>query len=137
MDDQQTYQIIGACMEVHRELCCGFLEGVYQEALVYEFTDRNIPFINQPDVTINYKNRKLRKKYIPDFFCFNEIIVEIKAVSNITEIRLRHTVVRALWLLHCWQVQGTPLPLRKNCCLKSSSWKNPPRRWKSRCGQEL
>ena len=86
MDDQQTYQIIGACMEVHRELCCGFLEGVYQEALVYEFTDRNIPFINQPDVTINYKNRKLRKKYIPDFFCFNEIIVEIKAVSKITEI---------------------------------------------------
>ena len=86
MDDQQTYQIIGACMEVHRELGSGFLEAVYQEALEYEFSDRNIPFISQPDVTINYKKRKLKKIYIPDFFCFNEIIIEIKAISKITEI---------------------------------------------------
>ncbi len=84
MDDNQTYQIIGACMEVHREMGCGFLEAVYQEALEYEFTDQNILFSSQPDVTINYKKRKLIKKYIPDFFCFNEIIVEIKALDLLT-----------------------------------------------------
>ena len=84
MKDQKTYKIIGAAMEVHRELGCGFLEAVYQEALDREFGLQNIPFKPQPVVEIKYKGKPLEKKYQPDFVCYNEIIVEIKALFSLT-----------------------------------------------------
>jgi len=86
MGDQKTYKIIGAAMEVHRELGCGFLEAVYQEALGREFETQRIPFCSQPVVEIKYKGRPLEKKYQPDFICFGEVIVEIKAISGLTGI---------------------------------------------------
>ena len=73
-------------MEVHKELGCGFLEAVYQEALDREFTSQNVPFKPQPVVQIVYKGKPLDKTYQPDFVCFDEIIVEIKAISNLTGI---------------------------------------------------
>ena len=82
--DERTYKIIGAAMEVHRELSCGFLEPVYQEALDTEFKNQEIPYKAQPVVGISYKESILEKKYQPDFVCFNEVIVEIKALSKLT-----------------------------------------------------
>ncbi len=63
---------------------CGFLEPVYQEALEREFMSQEIPFESQPYIEIKYKGKALDKKYQPDFICFNEVIVEIKAVSDMT-----------------------------------------------------
>ena len=71
-------------MEVHKELGCGFLEAVYQEALGREFKGQEIPFKSQPTIQIFYKGRPLDKTYQPDFVCYDEIIVEIKAISGLT-----------------------------------------------------
>ena len=70
MRDERTYKIIGAAMEVHRELGCGFLEAVYQEAMEREFTVQIIPFKAQPSIEITYKGQPLKKTYQPDFVCF-------------------------------------------------------------------
>lgn len=86
MGDERTFKIIGAAMEVHKELGCGFLEAVYQEALEQEFAERKIPFKSQLDIQIFYKGNPLRKSYQPDFICYDEIIVEIKAISSLSGI---------------------------------------------------
>jgi GxxExxY protein len=84
--DERTYQIIGAAMEVHKELGSGFLEAVYQEAMEREMADRRIPFLAQPEICIKYKGELLRKTYQPDFVCFEEVIVEIKALSSLSSV---------------------------------------------------
>ena len=80
---RETYSIIGAAMEVHRTLGMGFLESVYQEALEVEMTKRNIPFIPQHKIQIKYKDVLLNQYYVADLFCYDKIIVELKAVSTI------------------------------------------------------
>ena len=82
--DKRTFKIIGAAMEVHKEMGCGFLEGVYQEALGIEFGVQGIPYKAQPVIEILYKGKPLEKKYQPDFMCFGEIIVEIKALERLS-----------------------------------------------------
>jgi GxxExxY protein len=82
---EETYRIIGACFEVYKEKGCGFLEPVYQECLEVEFGLRGIPFIAQKPLRLEYKGRPLRHAYEPDFVCFNDIIVEIKAVSQLVD----------------------------------------------------
>ena len=77
----EVYAVIGAAIEVHRELGSGFLEPVYQEAMEMELADRKIPFKAQQELTISYKGRPLKKKYAPDFLCFDQMIVEIKALD--------------------------------------------------------
>ena len=86
MRDKRTYKIIGAALEVHKELGCGFLESVYQEALGREFSTQGIPFKSQPVIQINYKGKPLNKTYQPDFVCYEEIVVEIKAISNLSGV---------------------------------------------------
>lgn len=81
-----TYEIIGAAMEVHRELGPGFLEAVYHEAFGIEMTRRNIAHTDEPEIQIQYKDVSLKKKYNPDFLVADEILVEIKALSNLTSI---------------------------------------------------
>ena len=71
-------------MEVHKELGCGFLEGVYQEALGREFKGQGIAFKSQPTIQISYKGAPLDKTYQPDFICYDEIIVEIKAITDLS-----------------------------------------------------
>ncbi len=83
---EEVYKIVGAAMEVHGELGPGFLEAVYQETLAIEFRLRNIPFIEQPKMELNYKGQQLKHRYIPDYLCYEEIIVEIKAQSKCGEI---------------------------------------------------
>ena len=84
MKDEKTYAIIGAAMEVHKELGCGFLEAVYQEALEREFRIQHVPYVSQPHIHISYKGKPLNKTYQPDFVCFNEVIVELKALGEVS-----------------------------------------------------
>jgi len=82
----EVYRIVGAAMEVSNNLGCGFLEAVYQEVLGIEFSDAEIPFEAQKRIVITYKERVLSREYIADFICFQQIIVEIKALKRITEV---------------------------------------------------
>ena len=80
----ETYKIIGAAMEVHKELGCGFLEAVYHEAMAIEFSIQKIPFKQEQKLEIEYKGHVLSKFYKADFICFDEIVVEIKALSDLS-----------------------------------------------------
>ena len=80
--DPRTYAIIGAAMEVHRELGCGFLEAVYQEALAVELTCRQVPFEREVELPIRYKGQVLRTSYRVDFLCYGSVLVELKALTN-------------------------------------------------------
>ncbi|MDB5354172.1 MAG: hypothetical protein JWN24_625 [Phycisphaerales bacterium] len=80
----KVYAIVGAAMEVHRELGCGFLEAVYQEAMKMELTDRGLPFKSQELLRLMYKKRPMKKKYLADFVCFGKVIVEIKAMETLS-----------------------------------------------------
>ena len=82
--DPQTYGIIGAALEVHHVLGCGFLEAVYQEALAKEFILRGIPFKREAELPIDYKGEQLNAKYKADFICYDDIIVELKALDDIS-----------------------------------------------------
>lgn len=82
---EESYKIIGACLEVHKNLGCGFLEQVYQEALAIELSELNIPFEREKALSITYKNKILEKTYIADFVCYSGIILELKAVKEICD----------------------------------------------------
>jgi GxxExxY protein len=81
----QSYQIIGKCFEVHNELGPGFLEVVYKDALELEFQQAGIPYEREKEYSIIYKGNFLRRKYYADFVVFNSVILEVKAVSGITD----------------------------------------------------
>ncbi len=81
----ESYQIMGACFEVYKEKGCGFVEPVYQECLEIELGLQQIPFTAQLDLELGYKGRQLKQVYKPDFVCFDKIILEIKAVSKLTD----------------------------------------------------
>jgi len=81
--DPQTYAIIGAAMEVHRELGHGFLEAVYQEALAVELTARKVSFQREAPLQVRYKDQPLACAYKADFICFSEILVELKAIDQL------------------------------------------------------
>ncbi len=86
IQDPKTFAIIGAAMEVHKELGFGFLEAVYQDALEYEFVQRNIPFYRERAIPITYKDIKLNTSYRADFICYDSVIVELKAIKALTQI---------------------------------------------------
>lgn len=90
--DPQTYAIIGACMAVHSELGHGFLEAVYQEALVIEFTRREIPFAREKPLVITYSGQQLAARYEADFFCYDSIVVELKALSTLAPAHEAQTI---------------------------------------------
>src|SRR5258707_5266546 len=82
---QESYKIVGACFEVYREKGCGFLEAVYQECLEFEFQLQSIPFVPKKPLILHYKGRILRSTYEPDFICNVEIVLVIKAVSELID----------------------------------------------------
>lgn len=73
-------------MEVHRELGCGFLEAVYQEALATELALRGVPFVRETELPISYKGTRLTTIYRADFICFKSVLVELKALSKLGSI---------------------------------------------------
>lgn len=82
----ESYKIIGACFEVYKQKGPGFTEPVYQECLAIEFRMQNIPFVSQPLLQIEYKGHMLSQQFRPDFICFDKIIVEIKALTNLIDV---------------------------------------------------
>lgn len=91
-DDPQTYAIIGAAMEVHRTLGCGFLESVYRRALVVEFLYREIAFAAEVAVTVSYKDETLPGAFRADFICNESILVEVKALSALGNAEIAQTL---------------------------------------------
>lgn len=83
-NDPRTFAIIGAAMEVHKQLGCGFLEAVYQEALALEFAHRNIPFKREVCLPIKYREQILATAYCADFICFEGVVVELKALAHMS-----------------------------------------------------
>ena len=84
--EQETYNIIGAAMKVHSELGPGFTERVYQEALAIEFSGRGIPYEREKEIHATYRGIVLEGTYIPDFICYDKIIVELKAVKELDDV---------------------------------------------------
>lgn len=82
--DPQTFQIIGAAMEVHRNLHRGLFEDFYCEALAIEFQLRDIAFEAQCPIQLEYKGNSLKRPHHMDFVCFGEVVVEVKAVSALS-----------------------------------------------------
>ena len=81
---KEVYAIVGAAMEVHRNLGCGFTEPVYQDALELEFQREGIPYERELAYPIFYKGVKLDKFFRPDFVCYDNIIVELKALDSLS-----------------------------------------------------
>jgi len=79
--EKESYSIRGAVFEVYKEMGAGFLEAVYQECMERELTRIGVPFKAQPELTLLYKGKTLRQTYRPDMICFDQIVVELKAVS--------------------------------------------------------
>ena len=83
---QESYNIVGAAMKVHEILGGGFTEKVYQDALAVELTGRSIPFQREVEIHATYKGVTLPSTFIPDFICYERIIVELKAVKELEDI---------------------------------------------------
>lgn len=108
--EKETFEIIGICMEIHRELGLGFQEIVYKDALEIELKARNISYIREAPLPIFYKEVKLRTFNV-DFLVFDKIILEAKATSAFTDDNFRQVIN----YLKCSQLQvgllvnfGTP-----------------------------
>jgi len=83
---EETYNIIGAAMEVHKILGCGFTEKVYQDALEKEFIREGIPYWRERPMKVVYKDEVLQSDFVPDFVCYEKIIVELKAVQELDDL---------------------------------------------------
>jgi len=113
---EEVFKIVGAAMEVSNVLGAGFLEAVYQEALEIELRSRALPFVAQPTITIAYKGRILNKVYIPDFICYDQVVVEIKAIKGLTTIEQAQ-------LLNYLKATGKPVGLLLNFGAPKLEWK--------------
>ena len=109
----ESYKIVGACFEVYNQKGFGFTELVYQECLEIEFRLQNIPFVPQPKIELDYKGTTLNQYFVPDFICYDEIIVEIKAISKLipentaqTLNYLSATRFDLAWLINFGQPSG-------------------------------
>ena len=89
---EECYKIIGICMEVHSILGKGHSEVVYKDALEYELKINSIPFEREKIYEISYKDIILPRKYVADFVIYDEIIFEVKAISQLTNSDIKQTL---------------------------------------------
>ena len=89
---EESYKIIGICMNIHSTMGIGFLEAVYCEVLEKEFIKNNIPYQREVKLGLYFNGDKLEKKYKADFLCFDNIILEIKSVSYLHENFTKQTI---------------------------------------------
>jgi len=82
---EESYAIIGGSFAVYKDKGCGFLEPVYQECMEIELEFLGIPFAAQQPLSLSYRGRTLKQKYIPDLICYGKIVVELKAVSELID----------------------------------------------------
>jgi GxxExxY protein len=112
----EVYQIVGAAMEVHTQLGCGFLESVYQEALGMELHSRGIPYVPQARIGVAYKGQLLESVFFADFLCFDSIILELKAIKTISG-------VEEAQLFNYLKATNLPVGLILNFGARSFEWK--------------
>jgi GxxExxY protein len=114
---QEGYDFMAAAFEVHNDMDNGYTEDIYQESLELELVDRKIPFVAQTELTIRYKGRPLKRKFKPDLLIFNDIVVELKAVSTLTS---EHEAQ----LLNYLKATGKPVGYLVNFgCREKLEWK--------------
>ena len=89
---EECYLIIGACIEVHKKLGCGFLESVYAEALELEFKKVNVPYEREKKLPVFYDNQLLKKYFKADFVCYNSILIELKATKYLIDTDSQQTL---------------------------------------------
>ena len=120
----ETYQIIGAAMEVHKTIGCGFTEPLYQEAFEQELQLREIPFQREKSFHVTYKGKELKIEFRPDFVCFDKIIVELKAVDDFADEHFAQ-------VYNYLKATGLSLGLLINFGKKSLDYKRVPcdRKW--------
>ena len=120
----ESFKIIGAALEVHSVIGCGFTEPVYQEALEEEMRIREIPFNREKTYEFTYKGKVLSKTFRPDFVCYDKIIVELKAVDDFTEEHFSQ-------VYNYLKATGMELGILINFGKKSLEYKRIPRppRW--------
>ena len=116
IEKELTQKIIGAAMEVHKVLGCGFLEAVYQEALEIELALKGVRFSRQPEIKIQYKNHTLSKTYQPDLLVEDRLVVEFKALDRIG-------AVEESQLLNYLKATGIKVGLLLNFGGRSLEWK--------------
>ena len=90
--EKEAYKIIGAAMTVHRELGSGFAEKVYQDALEIEFREQEIPYEREVAIHAVYHGVELKSEFVPDFICYNRVVVELKAVKELDDIHRSQTI---------------------------------------------
>ena len=116
IEKELTQRVIGAAMEVHKVLGCGFLEAVYQEALEIELRERGIRFSRQPEIKIQYKSHTLSKTYQPDMLVEDRLVVELKALDRIS-------AAEESQLLNYLKATGIKVGLLINFGARSLEWK--------------
>lgn len=89
---EESYKIIGACMEVHKKLGSGFLESVYSEALEIEFKKVDIPYEREKKLPVFYDDQPLKKYFKADFVCHDAIIIELKATKFLIDADHKQTI---------------------------------------------
>jgi len=82
---EESYRIVGACFVMYREKGCGFLEPVYQECMEMELRPQGVPYIVKQSLALEYKGSPLRCTYEPDFICYDKIVLELKAVTELAD----------------------------------------------------
>ena len=88
----ESYKIIGICMDIHNNLGKGFLEIVYKDAIEYEFNIANITFEREKEYKIHYKGVVLPHKFYADFVVYNKIILEVKGINGIADEHIAQTL---------------------------------------------
>jgi GxxExxY protein len=104
---EESYKIIGICMEVHNNLGAGFLEVVYKDALEYEFKISGIPFKREKEYPVVYKEQTLKHSFYADFVVYDRIILEVKGISRLKEEHIAQCI-------NCLKVSGNNLALLVN-----------------------
>ena len=104
---EESHKIIGAAMAVHRYFGCGFSEKVYQDAFEVELKSQGIPYQREVQLHAEYNGIKLSSVFIPDFICYNQIIIELKAVKEI-DVMYRSQAINYA------KVSGLPLAILIN-----------------------
>jgi len=103
-------------MEVHRQLGCGFLEAIYQEALALELSERGVPYKREIEFPVFYKDNQLETLYKADFFCFDSVIVELKALSRLSRVGESQ-------IINYLKVTGFEIGLLFNCVSSSLEYR--------------
>jgi GxxExxY protein len=114
--EEETYKIIGICMEVHRTLGPGLLEIIYKDALEIEFKENNIPFEREKEFAIEYKGKILPHKFYADFIVNEDIILEIKAVKEFSNEHIAQ-------ILNFLKIANSEIGLMVNFQTKSLEYK--------------